>query len=469
MIIKHTVRTLKFEDLNLDPDVLQGLNELGSTKPNSLQETIIPAYLNGKDAFVKADDIPGKVEVITITTLDTFSKNREEESEGTLVLILTPNPKGAHHIVGEISELGKHTAITCASVDRDGDKQAQDQAVTNRTPVIVATPERLLEILEDNLFIFRHLKFLVVDGLDEMLEMGMEEQLKNIKMRIMCEAQKLLFTNQLNNQVKAMANHYLENPELIGFENLGNNGQTLEGPPEVPKDLTQGYINVPSRMKISTLMAHIEKTPTDTCVIFTASKRGTDRLYRIFRKNNLKVTSIHGKLSDEKREQRFANFTNGDVQYLLVAEISASELNLNNVTQVINYDVPNDPEEYKYRASLVGEGKAARIVSLVSKQDQSDIRELKNEIGQSPEELPLPDKVVQKLEERKKKGGRGKKGKGGSRPKRGSRGGQKQEKERDRKDKMELPRPSYEKLSGGRTGEEDERSGVVEFFKKLFS
>jgi superfamily II DNA/RNA helicase len=464
------VSTLKFEDLNLNNDVLKGLNELGSTNPTTLQETIIPAYLEQKDAFVKADDIPGKVQVITITALDTFSKHKdsEEDGDGTLVLILTPNPKGAHHIVGEISELGKHTAITCASIDRDGDKEAQEQAVLNRTPVLVATPERLLEILEDNLFVLRQLKFLVVDGLDEMLEMGLEDQLKNIKMRILSEAQKLLFTNQLNNQVKSLANHFLENPELIGFENLGNNGQSLEGPPEVPQSLKQGYINVPSRMKISTLMAHIEQTPTDICVIFTASKRGTDRLYRIFRKNNLKATSIHGKLSDEKRSQRFANFTNGDVQYLLVADISANELNLDKVTQVINYDVPNEPEEYKYRANLVGDGKAARIVSLVSKQDQSDIRELKNEIGQSPEELPLPDKVKQKLEDRKKKGkGKNKeKTKKQQRPKRGSK---KQRGQKERKEKMELPRPNYEKLSGGRTGQEDERSGVVEFFKKLFS
>ncbi len=460
------MRTLKFEDLNLDQSVIKGLNELGNTSPDSLQETIIPAYLDSKDAFVKANDIPGKVEVITITALDTYSKSENENPEGSAVLIITPNPKGAHHIVGQISELGKHTSITCASIDRDGDKEAQAQAVINKTPVLVATPERLLEILEDNLFIFRYLKFIVIDGLDEMLEIGMEEQLKNIKKRIMCEAQKLLFTNELNNQVKDLANHFLENPELIGFENLGNNGQTLEGPPEVPQNLSQGYINVPSRMKITTLMAHIDNTPTDTCVIFTASKRGTDRLYRIFRKNNMKVTSIHGKLSDEKRAQRFANFTNGDVQYLLVAEISARELNLSRVTQVINYDVPNDPEEYIYRANLIGEGKASRIVSLVSKQDQSDIRELKNEIGQSPQELPLPDKVVQKLEERKKKNGKDKRK--DKRPKRGSKNKRGEKKERS-ENKMELPRPSYEKLSGGRTGEEDERSGVVEFFKKLFS
>lgn len=454
---------MKFEELNLNPAVLKGLNDLENTTPTSLQETIIPAFLDGKNAFVKADDIQGKVEVISITTVDTITKN--EDAEGTQVLILTPNPKGAHHIVGQISELAKHCSVTSASVDMDGDWEAQEQAVVNGTPVLVANPGRLLDILEENLFIFRHVNFLVIDGLDEMIEIGLEEQLKKINKRVISESQKLLFTNELNNKVKNLADHFLESPALIGFKNLGSNGQNLQGPPEVPKDLSQGYINVPNRMKITTLMAHIEKTPTDNCVIFTASKRGTDRLYRIFRKNNLKVTSLHGKLSDEKRAQRFANFTNGDVRYLLVSDISARELNLDKVIQVINYDVPNDPEEYKYRANLVGSGNAARIVSLVSKQDQSDIRDLKNEIGQSPEELPLPEKVVQKLEERKRKDGRGKKKE--ARPKRGSKG--KRGKKEQEQGKMELPRPSYEKLSGGRTGEEDERTGVVEFFRKLFS
>lgn len=456
---------MKFEELNLNPDVLKGLNDVGNTNPTSLQETIIPAFLEGKDAFVKAGDIQGKVDVISITTLHTFTS--KENTEGTQILILTPNPKGAHHIIGEISELGKHTSVTSASIDADGDKEAQEQALANKTPVIVANPARLLEILEDNLFIFRNIDFLVIDGLDEMINSGFEEQLKKIKKRVVSESQKLLFTNELNSQVKALADHFIENPALIGFEKLGNNGQTQQGPPEVPKNLSQGYINVPSRMKITTLMAHIENTPSDNCVIFTASKRGTDRLYRIFRKNNLKVTSLHGKLSDEKRAQRFANFTNGDVQYLLVSDISAAELDLSKVVQVINYDVPNEAEEYKYRANLVGTGKAARIVSLVSKQDQNDIRELKNEVGQAPQELPLPDKVVKKLEERKKKGKRNKKK--DNRPKRGSKKSRGKGREKRDKNKMELPRPSYEKLSGGRSGDKDERTGVVEFFRKLFS
>ena len=155
---------MKFDALNLNAAVLKVLNDLGNTNPTTLQETIIPAFLDGKNAFVKAGDIQGKVEVISITTVDTISKNEDEE--GTLVLILTPNPKGAHHIVGQISELAKHEEVTSASIDMDGEREAQEQAVVNGTSVLVANPGRLLDILEDNLFVFRNLKFLVIDGLD---------------------------------------------------------------------------------------------------------------------------------------------------------------------------------------------------------------------------------------------------------------------------------------------------------------
>lgn len=454
---------MKFKNLDISPKILQGLNDGEHKELTELQETIIPAFLEDRDAFIKADDIQGKVEVIAITALDKLTKT--DTTDGTQILILTPNSKGAHHIIGQISEIGTHLSVASASIDEDGDKGVQEQALKNGTPILVANPNRLLDILEDQLFIFRAVNYLIVDGLDEMVNLGHEDLLKGIKKRIFSEPQKLLFTNELNEQVKSLSDYFLNEPAFIGFEELSSNGQRLQEPPQVSEGLTQAYINVPSRMKITTLMAHIENTQPDKCVIFTASKRGTDRLYRILRKNNLKATSLHGKLSDEKHAQRFSNFSKGDIQYLLVSDISARELDLDKVTQVINYDVPNDPEEYKYRANLVGSGKAARIVSLVSKQDRSDIRDLKNELGQAPQELPLPEKVHKKLKERKKKGGRDQKKSRSSRNNKGKKPKKEQKKDND----LELPRPSYDKLSGGRKGDDDERTGVVEFFKKLFS
>jgi len=411
--------------------------------------------------------------------------------QGTQVLIVTPHPEDAQQIDELVWAMGYHAQIECATVGLDGDWDEQAKALNDGVPVIVANPGRLLEILEKNRFVFRHLDMVVIDKAEEMASLNLMPKLDDIFKRIVTGHQTLIYAKEFGDDVKSLVEKIQDEPTIVGFKMISSNGRMsgeplkkTDEPPKVTGALKQGYIKVPNRMKISTLVAHINNTPTDTCVIFTASKRGTDRLYRVLRKRNYSATSIHGQLSDEKRNQRFANFTNGDVQFLLVADISAADLELNNLQQVINYDVPNDPDEYRYRAGLVGSGKAGRIVSLVSKQDRSDINQLKNELGEAPSELPLPDEVKQKLKQRRnKKQNRGKskggsggnnrgKGRGRSSGKSKSRGSKKKrprpKKSRTKKDdELQLPRPSYDKLSGGRSGKKEEK-GVVGFFKKLF-
>lgn len=457
------MRTLKFEDMTLSPNIMSGLEDVNYTELTELQEEALPVVLDGKDALIKAAPGGSKIASFVIPALEQI--NNKEPKEGTSVLVLTPNPEEAQQIDELVWAMGYHAQIECASIDMDGDFEEQAEALQSEVEVIVGNPGPLLDVCAELRFIFRHVDLLVIDEADEMLSLNLDSKIKNITKRVLSDHQTLIYTEELNDDVKEFAKDYLDEPEAVGFEDEPG---MLTEPPELDQNLKQGYIYVPNRMKISTLMAHLEDTPTDNCVIFTASKRGTDRLYRILRKRNLKATSLHGKLSDEKHSQRFANFTNGDVQYLLVADIPAAELQINRVTQVINYDVPADPDEYRYRAGLVGSGKASRLVSLVSKQDRSDINKLENALGKAPKELPLPDKVKQKLEERKEKKNKSKK-KRDQRPKRGSQNGR-GKKHKD--DDMQLPRPSYENLSGGRKGDaskKDEKDGVIGLIKKLFS
>lgn len=454
---------MKFEELSLSPNILSGLKDVNYLETTELQEEVIPILLDGKDALIKSEPGKNKNGAIIIPALERIEQ--KEEVEGTVALILTPNSKEAKEMDELVWAMGYHAQIECASVDLDGERQEQEEALESRVPVMVANPGPLLDIMQDNKFIFRNVEYLVIDSADKMVSLGLTDKIKKISRRVLSEHQTIVFSSEINKDIKDFANSYLDEPEIIGFESVAN-AKELAGPPSVSQNLSQGYIYVPNRMKITTLMAHLEDSKTDNCAIFTASKRGTDRLYRVMRKKGLKVTSLHGKLSDEKRAQRFANFTNGDVQYLLVADISAAELDISRITQVINYDVPNDPDEYRYRADLVGSGKASRIVSLVSKQDRSDINDLENQLGQAPKELPLPDKVKQKLKERKKQKKTSKKQRGKNRK---SRNGQKQKSKKDH-DELELPKPSYDKLSGGRSGNDDEdESGMIGFFKKLFS
>lgn len=467
---------MTFDKMNLSPELMSGLHDVNYEEPTELQQSVIPLVLEGKDVLTKAESQKDKIGSFIVPALEKLI--RDKETEGSRVLILTPHHEDAQAIDELVWAMGYHAQIECATVGLDGDWDEQEKALENGVPVIVANPGRLLEILEKNRFVFRHLELVVVDKLDEMISLNLSSKLEDILKRVVTDHQTLVYAGEFNDEVKKLVEKNQEEPTVVGFESItSSNGQLIGDPPEVPGSLKQGYIKVPNRMKISTLVAHINSTPTDTCVIFTASKRGTDRLYRVLRKRNFSATSIHGKLSDEKRSQRYSNFTNGDVQFLLVAEISAADLDLNKIKQVINYDVPNDPDEYRYRAGLVEKGKAGRIVSLVSKQDRSDINQLKNELGEAPKELPLPDEVKKKLKERRnKKQGSGKnRGKDKSRSKSKGQGkGRGSKKKRPRpskskKDELQLPRPSYDKLSGGRSGKKKEDSVVVDFFKKLFS
>lgn len=463
--------TLTFDEMNLSPELMSGLRDVNYQEPTEIQQSVIPLSMEGKNVLVKSeDDDKGKYGSFIIPALEKIIQSKDDEEEkGTQILVLTPNHDDGKKIDELFWAMGYHAQVECATVGLDSELEDQEQEVIDGVQVLVANPDRLLEILEKNRIVLRHVELLVLDKIDDFVSFNMESKIKDIKKRIISDYQALGYANEFNDKIKSLVEYIMEEPEVVGFENVRSNGQLVTEPPELASQLKQGYIKVPNRMKITTLMAHIDSTPTDTCAIFTASKRGTDRLYRVLRKRNYSATSLHGKLSEEKRAQRFANFANGDVQFLLVADISAADLDLKNVKQVINYDVPGDPDEYRYRAGLVRDGKAARIVSLVSKQDRSDINQLKNELGEAPEELPLPDEVKKKLQERKKKNKNRSKNKSRNRnkskKKRGSRG-----KKRQKSNEMELPKPNYDKLSGGRKGSNnDEEKGVLDFFKKLFT
>ena len=260
-------------------------------------------------------------------------------------------------------------------------------------------------------------------------------------------------------------------------------------PEAIDRSLEQGYINVPPRMKISTLMAHLEGSGAGKVAVFAASKRTTDRLFRIIRKKNWGVVSISESLDEQTYNDRFAKFTSGSARVLLVGGISATKVEIEAVEQVINYDVPDDVDEYRYRAELVGNGKAARIVSLVSKMDKEDIDRITKEVGYPPAELSLPVEVEEKKKKKsgKKSGSKGKStgrsnnrnnnrdnnrnsGRGRNNSSRGknTRGSGKS-KRSGKRDDLSLPRPTYDGLSGGREGHKKKESGgVFGWVKKLF-
>ncbi|MEX0719342.1 MAG: DEAD/DEAH box helicase [Balneolaceae bacterium] len=520
------VEPLSFEQFGLSPELLSGLADIRIKEPTPLQHEVIPSALQGKHLLVKheAEDDG----VFLIPALHKLSGNGEVS--GTRVLILTPSIERAKIIDEAIWAMGYHAQISSVSLSMKGNREEQEQALRDGAPMIVANPGRLIEILEKNKLTLSNVELIIIDEAHNMENYNLVNRVKDILNFVEGEAQSIILSSEYNKASKQLAELLLKNPDVIGFDNLSveenasakketptqeeeekekfeldleqvnrkleeasvsvvlnpeekkeepesvsQNDNAEPDPDPIPGDLTQAYIYVPPRAKISTLLAHLEKTLSTNIVVFAASKRTTDRLFRIIRKKGWGVVSIDERLTEQVYNERFEKFTSGNMKILLVGGLSATDVELDEVKQVINYDVPNEVEEYKYRAELVGSGKAARMVSLVSKMDKEDINEIVKKVGYAPTEIPLPEEVKEKKKGRAKSNkGNDNRRKVNGKNRRSSKNDDRQRKKvKKEKNSNGLPRPTYEGLSGGRDGKKKrpapgEGKGAFGWIKKLF-
>lgn len=484
---------MSFNQFRLRSDILKGLKDVNIESPSQLQKKIFKAVQSGSDLVINTT-IEEKPEVgYLISLLNQISDT--ERRQGTRAIIIAGNKERAKELDEWIWAIGYHSSIESACITEDGDEKDQSNALAAGPVILVGTPDRLSAILEKNRMVFREVEQLIVDQA-EMITAW--DDVEMISKRIMSKCQKIFTAAKDSKELRDAENSILSDPELVKLKEKAPSTEKKNAPkksksndkePEIPKDLTQYFINVPPRSKISTLMAHLDDNKADTVVIFTASRRTADRLYKILRKSNRRAVSVHDKLNKDTFDERFGRFTSNDVQHLVVGELSSADLPLEHATQVINYDVPEDVAEYKLRAELVGDGKATKILSLVSRQDRSDINTICDSLGYAPKELPLPKEVKEQgnsgSSSKKGRQSNGKQKKHGSsnkgRGKRGSRGGRGKQgkskrsgsKGRNGDEKYKgLPRPTFDQLDGGRTGkqqEKEEKIGIIGFFKKLFS
>ncbi len=441
---------------------MKGLKDVKIESPSPLQKKIFKAVQEKKDLVINTS-IEEKPETgYLVSLLNEISKT--ERRQGTRAIILAGNKERAKSLDEWIWAIGYHASIESACLTEDGNTNEQLNALSAGPVVIVATPDRLSTLLEKNRMIFREVQLMIVDQAELITDW---QAVETISTRIIGKCQRIFTAAKDSKELREAESKLLQDPELVSVaKKEKSDTEATKKEPEIAitKSLTQYYINVPPRSKITTLMAHLENHKSDSVVIFTASRKTADRLYQIFRKNNRRAVSLHNKLEKEVFDERFNRFTTGDVQHLLVGEMSAAELPLNHASQVINYDVPEEVTEYKLRAELVGNGKADRIISLVSKQDRNDINTICNSLGYAPEEVPLPKTVKEKLSGDGSNGQPKKTKRGNGKPKAGK---SSWPKKKAPKKLDELPRPTFDQLEGGRTGK-PKKKGLFGFIKKWF-
>lgn len=502
-----------FQAFRFHGSILKGLQSCSIHSPTHEQKIILKAVAGQTDLVINSDSgVSPEIGYLTGALSDAAAQNRRG---GTKIVILTEDPERAEALQKWVLAVGEDAKIKSASLFglEDQDEKSGITLVASGPTVLIAPPRLFASILESSNMTFREVSLFVVEKAEEIEHW---EEVKAISDRILSKCQRIFVAAKDSRALREAEAKILTSPQLVKALPVPDEKKTeekTEAPP-VPKDLTQYYINVPPRSKISVLLAYLKESDLKSNLIFTASGRTADRLFTILRKNDFRVVSLHKGIDEQTYQQRLELFTARKVQNLVVGDYSASELSSDGVEQVINYDVPEDVNEYKFRADLVGSGSASRILSLVSKQDRSDILTICNELGYAPEELPVPEAALARIQSgAAKRGQKGGKDKGKTtrearttreprkevdstkrNGQRRSRSGSKQTQRSTRSsrparsarsrangraktsaktqntmDVSSLPQAKFDQLSGGRTGHKKaEKGGILNRLKKLF-
>ena len=401
-----------FQAFRFHGSILKGLQSCSIHSPTHEQKIILKAVAAHTDLVINADSgVSPEIGYLTGALSDAAAQNRRG---GTKIVILTEDPERAEVLQKWVLVVAEDAKITSASLFgmEEQNEKSGITLVASGPTVLIAPPRLFASILESSNMTFREVSLLVVEKAEEIEHW---EDVKAISDRVRSKCQRIFVAAKDSRVLRGAEATILTSPQLVKALPVPDEKKTelkTEAPP-VPKDLTQYYINVPPRSKISVLLAFLKESDLKSNLIFTASGRTADRLFTILRKNDFRVVSLHKGIDEQTYQQRLELFASRKVQNLVVGDYSALELSSDGVEQVINYDVPEDVNEYKFRADLVGSGSASRILSLVSKQDRSDILTICNELGYAPEELPVPEAALARIQSGAAKRGQ-KQQKGGS-------------------------------------------------------
>ena len=367
---------MTFNDFDLHDDLKAGLRDIGYTEPTPIQEQSIPIILEKKDLIGAAQTGTGKTGAFVIPVLHQILQN---PSEHTQALILSPTRELAQQIDEQIFALGYHTGLTSATIIGGEDFSKQAKAIRSGIDIIVATPGRLIDQTKVLDIDFSHVKFLILDEADRMLDMGFLPDVTKIIKKLPTERQTLLFSATMPDQIKKLANDFMNQPEKIEI--------AIEKP---SGSITQKAYLVDQKDKLKLVQDVLDETEWESCIIFCATKRGTDELERLLIKKGIKAGSIHGDRDQDERNKSLHEFKSGKVPVIVATDVLARGIDIDNISMIINYDVPRQVEDYVHRIGRTGRyDKSGIAVTFVNKKDRRAFSAIQDKVGDQLEILEM--------------------------------------------------------------------------------
>ena len=405
---------MSFENLKLIEPILRALKTEGYTTPTPIQEQSIPIILQQRDLLGCAQTGTGKTAAFAIPILQLLYNDRLQHKEQKTIkaLILTPTRELAIQIGESFTAYGKHTGLKQIVVFGGVSQNPQADAIRRGVDILVATPGRLLDLMQQRIVHLDHIKMLVLDEADRMLDMGFVNDVKKIIAKVPAKRQTLFFSATMPKEIQTLADTILTRPEKVEVTPVSSTADTIQ----------QELFYVEKNDKRALLNHILKDKEIKTALVFTRTKHGADKVVKDLVKVGITAEAIHGNKSQNARQRALTNFKNRTTRVLIATDIAARGIDIDELTHVINYELPNVPETYVHRIGRTGRAGASGIaLSFCDSEELPFLKDIHKLIAkQIPvnEEHPYPmspQSMVAKAEAAKSAGGSSR----GGAPKRG--------------------------------------------------
>ena len=402
---------MSFTNLGLSKPILKAIEDQGYTSPSPIQAQAIPLVLEGKDVLAGAQTGTGKTAGFTLPILELMMhKSLKRQKLKTRALILTPTRELAAQVHQNVVDYSKYLPFTSAVIFGGVGINPQKAKLKNGVDILVATPGRLLDLIGQDALDLSNVEFFVLDEADRMLDMGFIHDIKKVLKMLPRDKQSLLFSATFSSSIKTLADNLLDNPTLIEVAKRNTSGSNISQ-----------VIHFVDKGRKKELLTHLIKRDNwHQVLVFTRTKHGANKLTQHLEIEGIKAAAIHGNKSQGARTKALADFKANAIQVLVATDIAARGIDIDQLPHVINFELPNVPEDYVHRIGRTGRaGNDGVALSLVCVDEHEFLRDIEKLIKKDIEKVVIPGYEVDptiKPEPKKKQGGnrgRGGRGNGG--------------------------------------------------------
>ncbi len=356
--------TGRFGTLEIHPDIARAIDDLGFMAPTPVQQEAIPVLRAGRDLFAQAQTGTGKTAAFAIPIIERIDPDEKRPQ----ALIVVPTRELAVQVTREFGALGKYRHTHEVAIYGGVPYGPQERALKRGVPIVIGTPGRLLDHIDRGTLLLDGIRVVVLDEGDRLLDMGFAPDVRKLLRLCPTKRQTALFSATLSGEIRDLAHRFTRDPAQISIDPGQRNLEAIE----------QVYVEVLDQDKPKALAELLRRWETDQVLVFRHTKRGVDKLFDDLKRRGQKVAAIHGDLSQRERERTLDQFRSGEIKVLIATNLAARGLHIEDISHVINYDLPEDAETFTHRVGRTGRaGERGRALTFVSETERKEFQELK--------------------------------------------------------------------------------------------